>query len=63
VANNHIEIDAEDILDLISGTLDGGWNDGIEYYVSASNDGETLSIEIEDDEGNTKKFQLSIEPA
>lgn len=54
-------IDAEDVLDLISGTLDGGWNDGVECYVSASNDGENLFIEIEDDEGNKKNFQLSIE--
>jgi hypothetical protein len=54
-------IDVERILDLISGTLDGGWNDGIECYVSASNNGETLFIKVEDDEGNTKKFQLSIE--
>ncbi|QGH76426.1 hypothetical protein SEA_DAUBENSKI_130 [Streptomyces phage Daubenski] len=56
-------IDAERVLDLISGTIDGGWNDGIEAFVGASNDGETLTVEVEDDDGNTKKFFLSIEQA
>jgi hypothetical protein len=54
-------IDAERILDLISNTIDGGWNDGIEAFVGASNDGETMIVEVEDDDGNTKKFTLSIE--
>lgn len=54
-------IDAERILDLISGTIDGGWNDGIEAFVSASNDGDTLSVEVEDDDGNKKSFTLTIE--
>lgn len=57
------KIDSESILDLISGHLDGDWNDGIECYVNASNDGETLFIEVEDGEGNSKKFNLMIEPA
>jgi hypothetical protein len=56
-------IDAERILDLISGTIDGGWNDGIEAFIGASNDGETLIVEVEDDDGNKKKFSLSIERA
>ncbi|AIW02623.1 hypothetical protein SEA_EVY_128 [Streptomyces phage Evy] len=54
-------IDAERILDLISGTIDGGWNDGIEAFVSATNDGETLTVEVEDDDGTKKVFSLSIE--
>lgn len=54
-------IDAESILDLISGTIDGGWNDGIEAYVGASNDGEFLNVEVEDGEGNKKRFYLTIE--
>lgn len=54
-------IDAESILDLISGTIDGGWNDGIEAFVGASNDGETLYVEVDDGEGTTKKFTLTIE--
>lgn len=54
-------IDAERILDLISGTIDGGWNDGIEAFVGASNDGETLYVEVDDGEGTTKKFTLTIE--
>jgi hypothetical protein len=53
-------IDAESILDLISGYLDGDWNDGIEAYVSASNDGEILTIEVEN-EGSKKTFNLTIE--
>lgn len=55
------KIDAERILDLISGTIDGGWNDGIEAYVGASNDGEFLHVEVEDGEGATKSFHLTIE--
>ena len=54
-------IDAERILDLISNTIDGGWNDGIEAFVGASNDGELLIVEVSDDDGNAKKFSLSIE--
>ncbi|ASR77824.1 hypothetical protein SEA_TRIBUTE_130 [Streptomyces phage Tribute] len=54
-------IDAERILDLISGTIDGGWNDGIEAFVGASNDGEFLSVEVEDDDGTKKRFTLTIE--
>jgi hypothetical protein len=54
-------IDAERILDLISNTIDGGWNDGIEAFVGASNDGETMTVEVEDDDGNKKKFTLTIE--
>ncbi|QNN98370.1 hypothetical protein SEA_LILMARTIN_130 [Streptomyces phage LilMartin] len=54
-------IDAESILDLISGTIDGGWNDGIEAYVGASNDGDILTVEVEDGEGGKKTFSLSIE--
>lgn len=57
------DIDSERILDLISGTIDGGWNDGIEAFVGASNDGEFLHVEVEDDDGNKKKFYLSIEEA
>ncbi|QBP30913.1 hypothetical protein KNU49_gp146 [Streptomyces phage EGole] len=54
-------IDAERILDLISGTIDGGWNDGIEAFVGASNDGEFLNVEVEDDDGTKKRFTLTIE--
>lgn len=54
-------IDAECILDLISGTIDGGWNDGIEAYVGASNDGEIMTIELDDGEGNKKSFTLTVE--
>jgi hypothetical protein len=54
-------IDAERILDLISNTIDGGWNDGIEAFVGASNDGETIYVEVDDGEGNKKKFTLTIE--
>jgi hypothetical protein len=54
-------IDEGRILDLISGTLDGGWNDGLEAFVGASNDGEFIHIEIQDEEGRVKKFYLSIE--
>ncbi|AST15352.1 hypothetical protein SEA_SAMISTI12_132 [Streptomyces phage Samisti12] len=54
-------IDAERILDLISGTIDGGWNDGIEAFVGASNDGEFLKVEVEDDDGTKKRFTLTIE--
>lgn len=54
-------IDAESVLDLISGTIDGGWNDGIDAFVGASNDGETLYVEVDDGEGTTKKFTLTIE--
>lgn len=56
---NHIH--EETILDLISGTLDGGWNDGISAYVGAENDGEFIHIEVQDDDGNKKTFYLSIE--
>lgn len=55
------KIDSENILDLISGHLDGDWNDGIECFVSAGNDGEILYIEVEDGNGEKKKFRLSIE--
>lgn len=54
-------IDAERVLDLISGHIDGDWNDGIEAYVSAGNDGDTLFVEVDDGEGNKKKFELTIE--
>ena len=54
-------IDAERILELISNTIDGGWNDGIEAFVGASNDGETIYVEVDDGEGNKKKFTLTIE--
>jgi hypothetical protein len=54
-------INEETILDLISGTLDGGWNDGIEAYVGADNDGEFLTVEVSDNDGNKKTFYLSIE--
>lgn len=54
-------IDAERILDLISGTIDGGWNDGVDAFVGASNDGEFLEVEVDDGEGNKKKFTLTIE--
>jgi hypothetical protein len=54
-------IDAERVLDLISNTIDGGWNDGIEAFVGASNDGETIYVEVDDGEGNKKKFTLTIE--
>lgn len=54
-------IDAERVLDLISGHIDGDWNDGIEAYVGASNDGETLYVEIDDGEGTKKNFTLTIE--
>lgn len=54
-------INEETILDLISGTLDGGWNDGIEAYVGAENDGEFLTLEVSDDAGDKKTFYLSIE--
>lgn len=56
-----MNIDESRILDLISNTLDGGWNDGLEAYVSASNDGEYIHIEVQDDEGKVKRFYLSIE--
>ena len=45
-------IDAERILDLISGTIDGGWNDGVDAFVE---------VEVDDGEGNKKKFTLTIE--
>lgn len=54
-------VDAEALLDLISGTIDGGWNDGIEAYIGASNDGDTLFVTVDDGEGNKKKFELTIE--
>ena len=54
-------IDAERVLDLISNTIDGGWNDGIGAFVGASNDGETIYVEVDDGEGNKKKFTLTIE--
>lgn len=54
-------IDAERVLDLISGHIDGGWNDGIEAYVGAGNDGDTLFVTVDDGEGNKKKFELTIE--
>ena len=54
-------IDAERILDILAGHVDGDWNDGIEAYVGASNDGEFLFIEVDDGEGHKKKFTLSIE--
>ncbi|QJD50872.1 hypothetical protein KNV00_gp147 [Streptomyces phage Bmoc] len=54
-------IDAEGVLDLISGTIDGGWNDGINAFVGASNDGEFLNVEVEDEHGNKKTFTLTIE--
>lgn len=54
-------IDAERVLDLISNTIDGGWNDGIEAFVGASNDGETIFVEVKDDDGNKKTFTLTIE--
>lgn len=54
-------IDAERVLDLISAHIDGGWNDGIEAYIGASNDGDTLYVEVDDGEGNKKKFELTIE--
>jgi hypothetical protein len=54
-------IDEESILDLISGTLDGGWNDALNAYISASSDGEFIHIEVQNDSGQVKKFYLSIE--
>lgn len=54
-------IHEEAILDLISGILDGGWNDGVEAYVSASNDGEFIHIEVQSEAGEKKTFYLSIE--
>ena len=54
-------IDAERILDLISNTIDGGWNDGVDAFIGASNDGETMTVEVEDGEGKKKIFTLTIE--
>lgn len=54
-------IDDRVILDLISGTLDGGWNDGVNAYVGASNDGEFIHIEVQDEDGQVKRFYLTIE--
>jgi hypothetical protein len=54
-------IDHQVILDLISGTLDGGWNDGINAYVGAENDGEFIHIEVQSEDGQVKKFYLTIE--
>lgn len=54
-------IDAERILDLISNTIDGGWNDGVDAFIGASNDGETMTVEVEDGEGKKKVFTLTIE--
>jgi hypothetical protein len=54
-------IDAESILDLIAGHVDGGWNDVIKAYANASNDGEILYIEVEDGQKNKKRFELTIE--
>jgi|SwirhirootsSR3_FD_contig_31_15874166_length_1419_multi_3_in_0_out_0_2 hypothetical protein len=54
-------IDAERILDLIAGTLDGDYNDGIEAFVGASSDGEFLHISVDDGEGNQKSFTFTVE--
>lgn len=54
-------IDAERILDLLAGHVDGDWNDGIEAFIGASSDGEFLHINVDDGEGNQKNFTLTIE--
>ncbi|WXW92621.1 hypothetical protein SEA_ENYGMA_140 [Streptomyces phage Enygma] len=55
------KVDAERILDVLSSHVDGDWNDGLECYVSASHDGEVLTVTIEDENGDTKRFYLTVE--
>lgn len=54
-------IDSEKILDVLTSHIDGDWNDGLGCYVEAESDGEYLIIKLIDDEGNSKRFSLTVE--
>ncbi|AXH67305.1 hypothetical protein SEA_WOFFORD_134 [Streptomyces phage Wofford] len=55
------KVDAERILDVLTSHVDGDWNDGLECYVSASHDGETLKVTVTDDDEKKKVFYLTVE--